>query len=255
MTRKIIIAGNWKMHKTPQEAGVLAQAIVSAMPTNLACEVVLCPSHTALATVSTAIAGSAVQLGAQNCHWEAQGAFTGETSPAMLAGWCQYVIIGHSERRQFFGEINETVNRKVKSALKYGLTPIICVGENLAENEAGLTQAVVSDHVNGAYAGLSAEDALKTVIAYEPVWAIGTGKTATAQQADDVIGLYIRPALAALYDEVVAQSITIQYGGSVKASNAAELLGMPNIDGALVGGASLQAGEFLGIVAGASAKS
>jgi triosephosphate isomerase len=254
MSRKIIIAGNWKMHKTPQEAGALAQAIVSAMPANAACEVVLCPSHTALAAVSTVIGGSAVQLGAQNCHWEVQGAFTGETSPAMLAGWCQYVIIGHSERRQFFGETNQTVNRKVKSALQHGLTPIICVGENLAENEAGQTQAVVTDHVNGAYAGLSAEDALKTVIAYEPVWAIGTGKTATAQQADDVIGLYIRPALATLYGEALAQTITVQYGGSVKASNAAELLGMPNIDGALVGGASLQAGEFLGIVAGASAK-
>jgi triosephosphate isomerase len=190
-------------------------------------------------------------LGAQNIYWKDSGAFTGEVSPVMLKGWCQYVIIGHSERRQYFGETDSTVNLKAKAALSHGLTPIVCVGEVLAENEAGQTAAVVTRQTQGAYAGLSAQDALKTVIAYEPVWAIGTGRAATAEGANAVIG-QIRAVVAGLYSPEVAAAIRIQYGGSVTAANAAELMAQPEIDGALVGGASLKPAEFVAIVKAAA---
>jgi triosephosphate isomerase len=194
------------------------------------------------------LAGTGVALGAQNMHWEKAGAYTGEISGAMLAGLCQYVIVGHSERRQYFGETDETVNKKARAALANGLTPIICVGENLAENEAGRTAEVVVRQTRAALAGLAAQEVLQTVLAYEPIWAIGTGKAATPAGANAVIGLHIRGALAELYTAAVADAVRVQYGGSVTGANAVELMSQPDIDGALVGGASLKAGEFGAIV-------
>jgi triosephosphate isomerase len=246
--RKPVIAGNWKMNKTPAEAADLARALVGEIGPVADVERVLCPPFVALGAVAPVISGSGIGLGAQNMHWEKSGAFTGEVSAPMLAGLCQYVIIGHSERRQYFGETDETVNKKVKTALAHGLTPIICVGENLAENEAGQTRAVVTRHVRGAYQGLSAEDALKTIIAYEPVWAIGTGRAATPEGANAVHAEYIRPVLAELFAAELAQALRIQYGGSVTAANAGALMAQPDIDGALVGGASLKAADFAAIV-------
>lgn len=246
--RTKIIAGNWKMNKTPAEAAELTQALLPEIQSVSNVDRVLCPPFISLAAVAPLLAGTGIGLGAQNIHWEKSGAFTGEISATMLTGLCQYVIVGHSERRQYFGETDEGVNKKVKTALAHGLTPIICVGENLAENEAGQTRAVVHRHVRGAYAGLSAEEALKTVIAYEPVWAIGTGKAATPEQANAVMGKYIRALLIELYSQSVADALRIQYGGSVTAANAASLMAQPEIDGALVGGASLKPGEFGAIV-------
>ena len=205
----------------------------------------------ALATLAPRLAGSGIGLGAQTMHWEESGAFTGEISPLMLKGLCSHVILGHSERRAFFGETDETVNRRLHAALKHGLTPIVCVGETLAENEAGKTAEVVTRQVKGALAGLTEEQAAGLVVAYEPVWAIGTGKAATPGGANDVIGGMIRPALAELFSGALAQAIRVQYGGSVTAANAAELFGQPDIDGALVGGASLKPSEFVAIVAAA----
>jgi triosephosphate isomerase len=250
--RTKIIAGNWKMNKTPAEAAELTRALLPEIQAVTGVERVLCPPFVSLASVAPLLAGTGVGLGAQNLHWERSGAFTGEISAPMLAGLCQYVIIGHSERRQYFGETDEGVNRKVKAALAHGLTPIVCVGENLAENEAGQTQAVVHRHVRGAYAGLSADDALRTVIAYEPVWAIGTGKAATPEQANAVMGDFIRALLAELYSTAVADLLRLQYGGSVTAANAQALMAQPHIDGALVGGASLKPAEFAAIVKAAS---
>lgn len=246
--RTPVIAGNWKMNKTPAEAAELARVLVAEIGGVTGVERVLCPPFVALPAVAPLLAGTGIGLGAQNIHWEKSGAFTGEVSAPMLVGLAQYVIIGHSERRQYFGETDETVNKKVKSALAHGLTPIICVGENLAENEAGQTGDVVTRHVRSAYAGLSAADALKTIIAYEPVWAIGTGRAATPEQANGVMGRYIRQLLAELYSVAVAEALRIQYGGSVTAANAAALFAQPEIDGALVGGASLKAAEFTAIV-------
>jgi triosephosphate isomerase len=250
--RTPVIAGNWKMNKTPTEAAELARALVAQIGAEIGgvagVERVLCPPFVSLAAVAPLLAGTGLGLGAQNLHWEKSGAFTGEVSAPMLVGLVQYVIIGHSERRQYFGETDESVNKKVKSALAHGLTPIICVGENLAENEAGQTGDVVTRHVRGAYAGLSADDALKTIIAYEPVWAIGTGRAATPEQANSVMGQYIRQLLKELYTASVADALRLQYGGSVTAANAASLFAQPEIDGALVGGASLKAAEFTAIV-------
>lgn len=215
-------------------------------------DVVLCPVFTALSEVAEVLNETDIGLGAQNVYWLDEGAFTGEVSPSMLkdAG-CQYVIIGHSERRQFFGETNETVNKKIKASLKHGLTPIICVGENLKEREANNTFKVIQDHIQGGLADISAEDLVKTVIAYEPVWAIGTGKTATPDQAQEV-HKYIRDLLSKMYGKETAESIRIQYGGSVKPENIAELIGKPDVDGALVGGASLKVDSFSAIVIKAS---
>ena len=250
--RKPVVAGNWKMNKTASEAVDLARELVAAIQPFVSVERVLCPPFTALAAVAPLLAGTGLGLGAQNTHWEKSGAFTGEVSPLMLAGLCQYVILGHSERRQYFAETDENVNKKVKTALAHGLTPIVCVGENLAENEAGQTAAVVTRQTRAAYAGLTAGDALKTIIAYEPVWAIGTGKAATPAGANAVIGLHIRGALADLYSSAVADALRVQYGGSVTAANAADLMAQPDIDGALVGGASLKPAEFTAIVKAAS---
>ena len=250
--RKPVVAGNWKMNKTASEAVDLARELVAAIQPFVAVERVLCPPFTALAAVAPLLAGTGVGLGAQNMHWEKSGAYTGEVSPLMLAGLCQYVIVGHSERRQYFAETDETVNKKVKAALAHGLTPIVCVGENLAENEAGQTAAVVTRQTRAAYAGLTAGDALKTILAYEPVWAIGTGKAATPAGANAVIGLHIRGALADLYSPALADALRVQYGGSVTAANAADLMAQPDIDGALVGGASLKPAEFAAIVKAAA---
>ena len=250
--RKPVVAANWKMNKTASEAVDLARELVAAIQPFTAVERVLCPPFTALAAVAPVLAGTGIGLGAQNMHWEKSGAYTGEVSPLMIAGLCQYVIVGHSERRQYFAETDETVNKKVKAALAHGLTPIVCVGENLAENEAGQTAAVVTRQTRAAYAGLTAGDALKTILAYEPVWAIGTGKAATPAGANAVIGLHIRGALADLYSSAVADALRVQYGGSVTAANAADLMAQPDIDGALVGGASLKPAEFKAIVKAAA---
>jgi triosephosphate isomerase len=201
---------------------------------------VLCPPFTALAPIKELLMATEIGLGAQNMHWEEKGAYTGEIAPGMLKELCQYVILGHSERRAYFGETDEGVNRKLKVALAHGLLPIVCVGETETEYDAGQTEAVVSGQVRGCLAGLTAEQVAGLVIAYEPVWAIGTGKAATAAGAGAVIGLTIRGTVAKLYDEATAQAMRVQYGGSVKPANVAEFMAHPDIDGALVGGASLK---------------
>ncbi len=250
--RTKIIAGNWKMNKTPAEAVALAQALVAEIGPVSGVERVLVPPYVALAGVAPVLAGSGIGLGAQNLHWADSGAYTGEVSAPMLKGLCQYVVIGHSERRQYFGETDESVNKKTKAALAHGLTPIVCVGETLAQYEAGETGAVVSGQVRAGYAGIEAADVLKTVIAYEPVWAIGTGRAATPEGANAVIAQHIRAVIGELYGAEVAGALRIQYGGSVTAANAAELLAQPDIDGALVGGASLKAADF-GVIVRAAA--
>jgi len=248
MTRIPVIAGNWKMNKTPAEAAELARTFVGALAATARVEVILCPPFVCLSAVYAEIKNSRLGLGAQNLHWEKSGAFTGEVSAPMLSGWCSHVIIGHSERRQFFGETDDTVNKKVKAALAHNLTPIICVGELLTEYEASKTNEVVTRQMKGAYDGLSKDNALKTIIAYEPVWAIGTGKAATGAGANTVIGISIRGVLSDLYGATVADSIRVQYGGSVTPANIKEFMTQPDIDGALVGGASLKANDFQTIV-------
>lgn len=252
--RKPIIAGNWKMHKTIAEAVTLASEIREAVTDIDTVEVVLCPAFTALAAVEDMITDTKIELGAQNMHWEEQGAFTGEVSPLMLKGWCEYVILGHSERREYFGETDEGVNKKAKAALAHHINPIICVGENLDQNEAGETDAFVGGQVRAAFAGISAEEAQRIVVAYEPIWAIGTGKTAEPADANRIIGVSIRGALADMYGEDTAQKIRIQYGGSVKPDNVESFMAQPDIDGALVGGASLKTDSFVALVKGAIPK-
>ena len=238
------------MYKTIKEAIELSNGLKRELfkLDTQAVDVVLCPPFTALSEVAEVIAETGISLGAQNLYWLEEGAFTGEVSGAMLkeAG-CNFVIIGHSERRQFFGEDNESVNKKIKAALAIGLTPIVCIGEKLEEREAGKTLDIISDHLSGALSGLLAEEVLKIVIAYEPVWAIGTGKTATAQQAQEV-HKYARELLHKLYNQEVASEVRIQYGGSVKPENIVELMRQPDVDGALVGGASLKVDSFSEIV-------
>jgi len=254
MLRRCLIAGNWKMHKTISDSVALARAISEGMADaeGLEVDMVICPPFTALSAVADAIKGTPVGLGAQNVYWEEKGAFTGEIAPVMLQDiGCQYVIVGHSERRQFFGETDQTVNRRANAALKAGLVPIICVGETLQQREAGNTDQVVKTQVQGAYAGIEPQAAMSTIIAYEPVWAIGTGKASNGPDADRVSGL-IRSEIAGLMGEEVARQIRILYGGSVKPENMAEFASQKNIDGALVGGASLDAQSFLGIVANAA---
>ncbi len=246
--RKPFIAGNWKMHKTIAEALDLVNALRPLVSDIQDVDIAVCPPFTALEAVSKALAGSNIAVGAQNMFWEEEGAYTGEISPLMLKELVTYVIIGHSERRKYFGETDETVNRKVKAALAHGLLPIICVGEVLEEREAGKTDEVVRRQVLGAYEGLSADQARVTTIAYEPVWAIGTGRAATPEDANDVIGRVIRGSLAEMFGNEVAQSIRIQYGGSVKPGNIAGFMEQPEVDGALVGGASLKADLFAEIV-------
>jgi triosephosphate isomerase (TIM) len=249
--RKPIVAGNWKMNKTVADALKLVESLKQQLREEQKVDVILCPPFTALAAVGEAIKDTKLDLGAQNMHAERSGAFTGEIAADMLRDLgCHYVILGHSERRQHFKETDELVNRKAKAALAAGLHPIVCVGELLAERESGKTEAVVGAQVRGSLAGLRAGDMLKTIIAYEPVWAIGTGKTATPAQAQEVHA-FIRKILKEMLDEAAAQSVRIQYGGSVKASNAKELFHQPDIDGGLIGGASLEAQSFIDIVRGA----
>jgi triosephosphate isomerase len=246
--RKPILAGNWKMNKTPAEAVEFVRALRPRVTQYPQVETVVCPPFVALPAVADALRGVEIGVGAQNCHWEKSGAFTGEVSPAMLVGLAEYVIIGHSERRQYFAETDEMVNKKIKAALAHNLKPIICVGENLAQNEAGLTDQLVSEQVNAAFADITAEQALRVVIAYEPIWAIGTGKNATPEVANRVCGLVVRGTIAGLYGEEVAKAIRIQYGGSTNEKNIGELMAMPDIDGALVGGASLKVDVFAEMV-------
>jgi triosephosphate isomerase len=240
-----LIAGNWKMNTTVTEAVTLVQTMRAELDKINRVEKVVCPPFISLVPVKEVLKGSSVRLGAQNVYFMEKGAYTGEISPLMLAGLCDYVIIGHSERRQYFGEQNELVNKKVIAALKAGLMPILCVGEKLEQNEAGKTEAVVSEQVKSALAGISDVDGL--VIAYEPVWAIGTGKAATGEQANKIIA-FIRRTVAQLYNDQIAQDMRILYGGSVTAANIAEFVWYTDIDGALVGGASLKAPEFIGIL-------
>ncbi len=247
--RKAIIAGNWKMNKTRPEAKELLEAIkplVANAEGNV--EVIACVPFTNLETAVNATAGSNVKVGAENVHFEKSGAFTGEISADMLVELgVEYVVIGHSERRQYFGETDETVNKRTKAALAAGLKPIVCVGELLWERECNITEEVIARQIKLDLFDVSAEDVKKTVIAYEPVWAIGTGKTATADQAEEVCG-FIRATLAKIYDQATADAVTIQYGGSMNAKNCAELLAKPNVDGGLIGGASLKADDFNTIV-------
>jgi triosephosphate isomerase (TIM) len=252
MVRRKFIAGNWKMNTTRAEGVALASAIAAKVGASSAVDVAVCPPSLYLEAVGQAIKNSAVGLGAQNCYHEAKGAFTGETGAQMLRDvGCTYVILGHSERRQIFKESNQEVNRKVLAALGVGLTPILCVGETLEQRQGGQTAAVVREQIEGSLAGISAEQMRKIVIAYEPVWAIGTGVVATPEQAEEVHA-DLRRLLESRYNSGVASTVRIQYGGSVNAENAASLLGQPNIDGALVGGASLKADGFLAIVAAAA---
>jgi triosephosphate isomerase len=243
------------MHKTIAEAMELAQGVRQGVTGIKDVEVVLCPPFTALSAVGDTIGSSNISLGAQNMFWAEQGAYTGEVSPVMLAELCQFVILGHSERREYFGETDQGVNQKAKAALAHALTPIICVGENLQQNRAGETEAFVGGQVRGALSGISAEDARRIVIAYEPIWAIGTGESAEPDNVNGIIARSIRSVLADLYGDEVAQAIRVQYGGSVKPDNMADFAAQPEIDGALVGGASLKADSFVAIVRAASRQS
>lgn len=246
--RKIIIAGNWKLNKTPHEAMELVNQFTRNLNDIDDVDIVVCPPFVALTDVRDVLNESNIGLGAQNLYWEDAGAFTGEISAPMIkAAGAQYVIIGHSERRQYFGETNETVNKKIKAALAHKLIPIACVGENLEEREAGKAFDVVKNHVEGSLAGLTAEEMSQIIIAYEPVWAIGTGKTASPEQAQE-IHKFIRELLSQMYSESLASGIRIQYGGSVKPENTVDLMSQPDIDGALVGGASLKSESFAQII-------
>jgi len=246
--RKPFIAGNWKMHKTVEEAVALVTELRSLLEGIEGGDVAVCPPFPALEAVRRALAGSPIGVGAQNMYWEEAGAFTGEVSPTMLLGLCDYVVIGHSERRTIFGETDEMVNRKLHAALAHGLTPIVCVGENLEQNRAGQTEEFVGAQVRAAFSGVTAEQASAVVMAYEPIWAIGTGVPAHGPDAGRIIGGVVRATLAELFGDGVAQAIRIQYGGSVKPANVAEFMREPEIDGALVGGASLRAADFAAIV-------
>ena len=246
--RKPVIAGNWKMFNTTSEAATLVNELIPVVARFSDREIVVCPPFTALAAVRPILGETGIKLGAQNVHWEDKGAFTGEISPAMLkdAG-CDYVILGHSERRQFFAETDENVNRKLKAVLKAGLIPIVCVGESLSEREAGITSTVVSRQIKIGLDEIDVENAKKIIIAYEPIWAIGTGRTASATDANAVCA-FIRLTLTGMLGTPGADAIRIQYGGSVKPDNIDELMGSSDIDGALVGGASLKAADFGRIV-------
>ena len=249
--RQAVIAGNWKMNKTRPEALALINEL-KPLVADASCGVVICVPFTNLETALEATKGSNIQVGAENCHWAKSGAFTGEISADMLAEMgVAYVVIGHSERRQYFGETDTTVNQRVRAALDAGLKVILCVGELLEQREAGITEEVVGMQTKVALGGVSSEELSRIIIAYEPVWAIGTGKTATAQQAGEVCG-YIRSVVGKLYGTAAADALTIQYGGSMNAKNAEELLAQPDVDGGLIGGASLKAPDFSAIVAAAN---
>jgi triosephosphate isomerase len=246
--RKPFVAGNWKMNKTAAEATNLIADMLPGLEAVRTVESVVCPPFSTLSAVYGLLSGTDIGLGAQNMHWESNGAYTGELSPEMVEEFCKFVIIGHSERRQFFGETDETVNKKVKAALSVGLTPIVCVGESLEQYESGSTELVVSSQVLKAFDGVSKADAAGLIVAYEPIWAIGTGKAASGEDANDVIKNVVRKNVSKLFGEEIAQKIRILYGGSVKPNNANEFFSQSDIDGGLIGGASLKAGDFVKIV-------
>ncbi len=245
--RKPFVAGNWKMNKTVEQASVLVQELLPGMQAVTEVEKVVCPPFTSLMVLSAQLANTGIGLGAQNLHWEASGAYTGECAPSMIKEFCNYVIIGHSERRAYFAETDETVNKKLKAALAIGLTPIVCIGESLEQYEAGQTGDVVKRQVLNGFKEIDSSIASQIVVAYEPIWAIGTGKAATSEGANAVHKDHVRPALAQLFGSAIAQNIRILYGGSVTAANAAEYFQQSDIDGALVGGASLKP-DFIKIV-------
>jgi triosephosphate isomerase len=246
--RKPIIAGNWKMNTDPESAFELMDTMLEDLDAITDVDIVICPPYISLETFADMFDGTSLFLGAQNMFWAEKGAYTGEISPLMLKGMCDYVILGHSERRKYFHETDEDVQRKVQAALAHDINPIICVGEDLEQNEAEETLDVVSGQVSEALRGVDGEQVLKCVVAYEPIWAIGTGKPATGEGANGVIG-FIRKTIASLYSEEIAQQVRIQYGGSVNSKNIAEFVPQPEIDGALVGGASLDPNEFIRICA------
>jgi triosephosphate isomerase len=252
MSRTPLVAGNWKMNMTIEAARSLVYAMSSSLREIKGVERVLCPPFTALQAVRALLEGGDVGLGAQNMYWEDKGAFTGEVAPSMIKELCGYVILGHSERRTLFGETDETVNRRLLAAERNDLTPIVCVGETLQQYESKQTADVVARQIRLGFKGLSAAFAPRLVVAYEPIWAIGTGKASTGTNANDVVGGVIRPALRDLFGERTAQSIRVLYGGSVTAANAVEFFSCPEIDGALVGGASLKPDEFVAIVKAAA---
>ena len=239
--RTPFIAGNWKMHFTAAEAAAFIGQIRFQLNDIAGVDVAVCPSFIAIPAVAEAVAGTKIGVGAQNMYYEESGAHTGEVAPGMLVPFCQYVILGHSERREFFGETNEGVNKKIKAALAHGLTPIVCCGESLAQNQAGETHEFVSGQIKAAFGDLTAEQTIACVIAYDPIWAIGTGLTATVEQAGGIIGNTVRATIREMFGDDVAEQVRIQYGGSVSEKNSAELMAHPDIDGALVGGASLKA--------------
>ncbi len=248
MARKVIIAGNWKMNKTASEGAALVEELKIKVAGITDADIVVCPPFTSLCAVLKAAEGSNIKVGAQNIHWAESGAFTGEISAEMLkATGVEYVIIGHSERRQYFGETDETVNKRLKATLAAGLKPIVCIGEMLEDREGGKTEAVMDKQLKGGFEGISAADMKGMIVAYEPVWAIGTGKTATAEMAEDTHA-YIRKVLADMFDADTAEAVRIQYGGSMKGSNSAELVGQADIDGGLIGGASLKADDFAELI-------
>ena len=253
--RKPFVAGNWKMNKTVAEARELVAKLSPPLRELANVEKVLCPPFTAITAIADMLTGTNIGLGAQNLHWEEKGAFTGEIAPNMVKEFCNYVIIGHSERRAYFGETDETVNRKLRAALKFDLIPIVCVGETLAQYESGLTAEVVRRQINLGFADADSASAPRIVVAYEPVWAIGTGKASSGENANGVHGKVIRPALSELFGQNNAQAMRILYGGSVTAANASEFFVMSDIDGALVGGASLKADEFVAITKAAQSSS
>ena len=250
--RTPFVAGNWKMNKTVAEARELVSAMGPGLKSIAGVEKVICPPFVALVAVANLVAGTDIGLGAQNMYWEEKGAFTAEVAPGMVKEFCKYVILGHSERRTYFGETDETVNKKVLAAQKAGLVPIVCVGETLVENEAGQTAEVVRRQIREGLKGLDPAFVPTVVVAYEPVWAIGTGRASSSENAQGVHGDVIRATLAEMFGLASAQAIRILYGGSVTAANAAEFFAQPDIDGALVGGASLKSDEFIAITKAAA---
>ncbi len=250
--RTPFVAGNWKMNKTVEEARALVAEMLPGLQEVKSVEQVLCPPFMSLMPVSAMLVGTEIGLGAQNLHWEEKGAFTGEVSPGMVKEFCKYVIIGHSERRTYFSETDETVNKRTLAALARGLVAIVCIGETLAENEAGQTVAVIERQIREGLKNIPVEQLTRLVIAYEPVWAIGTGRAATGPDANRVVAAMIRPALRELYGKAVADATRVLYGGSVTGANAAEFFSQPEIDGALVGGASLKPADFVEIVRAAA---
>ena len=248
MSRIPLVAGNWKMNKTIAEGRELTASLLSSIKDISGVEKVLCPPFTALFPVAALLVGTDIHVGAQDMHWEAKGAFTGEIAPGMVNEFCQYVIIGHSERRAYFGETDETVNKKTKAAILAGLIPIVCVGETLVEYESGQTAQVVKRQLLEGLKGLEVNGAQTVVVAYEPVWAIGTGRASSGENANLVVKDVIRPAINSLFGSEISQSVRVLYGGSVTGANAAEFFAQAEIDGALVGGASLKVDDFAAIV-------